>query len=315
MTFSILVGSTLAVAILTACSPSQEEQTRLKNIQAQATVSNQELAVMTKERDSLKARVEELSITPQYLLAKVQASVNAGKIEDSEKDLAALVNKFPEMKETREGQRIVDALRKKLEKQQAEVRRFDELGFKAVPVRPKFAAGAVNANVGTPSISKKFVFDKYNDSYHYIDADRDSKFVVSNVTFTAPKGTTDPELPGFGLYWASGKELRRIGVFNIKFQRWEDYATYLGNYHDSKNDFAKTSTVAFVLGMQASDESLANRPLYLVATTSGCTKRNFERFKTPPVFYDGACTDLTDILRLDSVSSEWSMLKVVQRID
>jgi hypothetical protein len=55
--------------------------------------------------------------------------------------------------------------------------------------------------------------------------------------------------------------------------------------------------------------------LYVVATKKGCLSRRYERFKNPPDFYLGACTDLEATLSLESLSAERGSLTVVRRID
>ena len=188
-------------------------------------------------------------------------------------------------------------------------------GFKALKNTPLLDAGGVKVSVGTPSFSKQFVFDRYDTSYHYRDADRDHKYVVIGLSATAAKSISDPDLPGFALYWADGKELRRVSKFDLQFVRWEGYATYLGNYNDSRNDFAKNATISFTMGAHVTDRELAKRPLYVVATTMGCQSRSYERFRNPPVYYSGACMDLAETLRLDSFVKENGNLTLVRRID
>lgn len=305
------VATAITMIALSACGPSSD----VANLKAQTEELKKELIAVTGERNSLRARVEELSNTPTMLLAKVSAPVAEGKLNDAEAALLQLTDKFPQAQESIEAKKIVDALRIKLDKQQEEARRLEALGFKALKIAASLDTGDVKASVGVPNISKQFTFDRYDESYHYRDADRDHKFVVLGLSATAAKGMNNPQLPGFALYWADGKQLRKIDQFDLQFVRWEDYATYLGNYHDSHNDFAKSPTIPFTIGVHGAVEDLAKRPLYVVATTKGCLERNFERFRNPPVYYSGVCTDLKSELTIESFASERGNLVVVRRID
>ena len=308
---SCFVAAAFSAVALSACGPSPD----VAKFKAQTDELKKELSAVTDERNSLRARVEELSITPAMLLAKVAAPVAEGKLIEADAALLRITEKFPQVQESKDAKKIVDALRVKLDKQQEEVRRVDELEFKALKITPLLDTGGVKLSVGVPNSTKQFTFDRYDGSYHYRDADRDHKHVVIGLSATAAKGVNDPDLPGFALYWADGKQLRKIDEFDLKFVRWEDYATYLGNYSDSRNDFAKNPTIPFTVGAHGSDEDLSRRPLYVVATTKGCKSRSFERFRNPPVFYVGACADLEGALSIESFASDRGKLAIVRRID
>ena len=76
------------------------------------------------------------------------------------------------------------------------------------------------------------------------------------------------------------------GTFMTKFARWSDYGSYLGNYHDNINDFAKTSSVRFKLGCEVS-EDVVRKPYALVLKKENTLTRNTEKFENPPVSYIG----------------------------
>ncbi len=287
----------------------------MAKFQQQVDALKIELAEISKQRDALKAQVEELANTPSLLLSKVVEATSAQKLEIAEMALETIRGKYPQVPETDEAQRLVDALRIKREKQQEEVRRIEALGFKAIKTSTYVDTGEVKVSVGAPSFTKQFIFDRYDDTYHYLDADRDNKYLVLGLKAIASKGVSDPALPGFALYWVDGKVMRRIEKFALKFTRWEDYATYLGNYPDSRNDFAKTSTIPFALGAHGPDDELVKRPLYLVATKEGCLRRQSERFRTPPDFYLDECKALEETLGLEAFSAEQGKVTLIRRID
>lgn len=312
-TLNFLSRSVAAISalVLSACGPSSE----VESLRKQVDELKHELNAATMDRDAFKARVEDLSNTPSVLFANVAAPAEAGKIVEAEKALNALRFKFPYTPEVKKAQELIDLLHAKIDKQREETRHLDAMGFKALKPLPLVDTGGVKVSIGTLSFSKQFVFDRYDTSYHYHDADRDHKYVVVGLSAMAAKSIGDPDLPGFALYWADGKALRQISKFDLRFTRWEDYATYLGNYHDSSNDFAKNAAIPFTMGAHATDNELTKRPLYVVATTKGCKSRGYERFRHPPVYYSGACMDLAETLRLDSFAKEDGKLTLVRRID
>lgn len=309
--FSILSVTALSALVLSACGPSPE----VENLRKQVDGLSRQLETMTRERDTLKARVEDLSNTPTALFANVATRAEAGRIEEAEKALDALKVKFPKAPEVKKAQELVDVLHVQMEKQREEARRLESMGFKALKSTPLVNAGGVKVKVGSPSFSKQFVFDRHDSLYHYLEADRDNRFVVIGLSATAAKGINDPDLPGFALYWADGKELRRVSKFDLRFVRWKNYGTYLGNHSDSGNDFAKNATIPFTIGAQVPESELAKRPLYIVATTTGCQSRSYDRFRNPPVSYSGACIDLAETLRIESFTKEDHKLTLVRRID
>ncbi|MBK6592769.1 MAG: hypothetical protein IPG23_08495 [Burkholderiales bacterium] len=301
----------VSIIALSACGPSPE----IAKYKEQTEVLQRQLDALIVERNSLKSRIEELSNTPGLLLTKVAEPAATGKLEEAETALHTIKEKYPLAPEAMEAQKLVDVLRIKQEKQQEEDHRLQAQGFMALKISPVIDAIGIKISVGVPNFTKQFVFDRYGDRYHFLNADRDHKFVVIGLSATAEKGVGDPELPGFALYWADGKQLRKIDNFDLRFARWEDYATYLGNYGDSRNDFAKTATVPFAIGAHGSDERLANRPLYVVATTHGCQKRQYKRFHQPPEYYVAECADLAETLSLASFSTGQGKLTLVRRID
>ena len=53
------------------------------------------------------------------------------------------------------------------------------------------------------------------------------------------------------------------GNFTVRFNRWEDYGTYLGNDHDFSNDFAKTSSIRFKIGVEVPNE-ITQKPYAII---------------------------------------------------
>ena len=299
-------------ALLAGCS---EKQSTNEAKPEKLGEYQQQIRDLTAERDRLKAEVHELSRTPTVILADVTTALSNKDPEKANKEQAELEKRFPKATETADGKKQIAAYRDGIAKAAAEEQRLATLGFKALPVGPTVKGPAVTAKYGDLSFNARFVMDRYDNSYHYRNADRDTKYAVISMTVTAGKGVSNPEMPGAALYWADGAKLKKLGEFAIEFTRWESYATYLGNYSDSRNDFAKVQTIPFTLGVQISDEDAKKKPLYVVATKDGCIQRGYERFKNPPDFYRGTCLQLKSTLTATDFTDPASELTVVLRRD
>jgi len=96
----------------------------------------------------------------------------------------------------------------------------------------------------------------------------------------------DPNLPEIAVYSISGDKMNFVGTFDTEFARWSDYGSYLGNYHDSRNDFSKVSTVAFKLGVQINTSKLS-KPYAIVIMKKNCLSYYYDRYRNPPISYVG----------------------------
>ena len=155
------------------------------------------------------------------------------------------------------------------------------------------------------SIGKNYIHDSYEDRYFYNDADRGCKYI--SVLMTVKSDDHDPDIPQLAVYTINGDKMNFEGSFRTEFNRWEDYSTYLGNYHDSHNDFAKVNTVRFKLGLQVSDEKLA-KPYAIVLMKKNVLTRLYEQFRNPPVYYSGNA-DYPSILSLENFKSNYVLIK------
>lgn len=275
----------------------------------------EQIKTLETERDQLLIKVEELSLTAPNLLEKISTLVVDGDLSEAQHELRKLQTRFPRSAELNQAKALVANLKRDTEAKEKEKKRLEALGFKALSASGSFDNGVIKTVIGKPSISKKFVSDRYDGRYHYSDPDREHSFVIATMSVTAATGINNPLLPGVALYWADGKDLRRLAEFEIRLARWESYGSYLGNYSDTNNDFAKTATVQFSLGAQVSNDDLKKRPLYIVATRNGCIQRNYERFSRPPISYSGNCADLPRTLQLRDFSEENPIVTLMRRID
>src|SRR5690606_18067036 len=147
--------------------------------------------------------------------------------------------------------------------------------------------------------SNRFIFDRYDDTYHYSDTERGDKYITANITVSSE--TKDPLLHGFGLYYMDADSaLNLIDMFKYRFFRWEDYGSYLGNYSDNKNDFAYSESIKFAIGVSISD-TLLNKKLLVLTREKPFYSRTEARFNTPPVSYVSS----TSLLNKITADYEW----------
>ncbi|HRK87358.1 MAG TPA: hypothetical protein PK461_16760 [Alcaligenes faecalis] len=314
-----------SVAALAGCGDSAEKnalRSELDELKGQldkatAEVANQkqQLQALGAERDGLKRQVEELSVTAPIIYAELQELIKKAQLTGAKDKLSTLQQRFSLSPEFAKAQKDVAELESKIKKQEEERKRLAAAGFMGLPASGAIKNGEIQVTVGQLSSERRFVFDRYDDSYHYNEADRDHKFLVATMSVTAEKGISDPNLFGFAAYAADGETLRRLGEVSFRLSRWSGYATYLGNYSDSRNDFAKTSKINFNIGVQLSDEDLKRRPIYLVASTAACISRSWDRFGRPPVSYSGYCANLRNSLKLDDFLGDDPSVVVVRRFE
>ena len=117
----------------------------------------------------------------------------------------------------------------------------------------------------------------------------------------------DPELPELALYSISGDKMILVGTFDTRFARWSDYGAYLGNYHDSSNDFSKVSTVRFKLGLQVSNEKLS-KPYAIVLKKKNALTYHYDRFANPPISYIGSAS-YPSSLNIDNFKNGYVLIK------
>ena len=144
-------------------------------------------------------------------------------------------------------------------------------------------------------VGKRWVFDRYGDRYYYRDADRGSKYItiIADVSSEGNK----PDLPSVDVYTLVDSAFYYLSSLEWKFYRWRDYGAYLGNYADNNNDFAKTETVKFTLGVPIEDHLFEDRDLFFVVGTEDCYFRRYDKFDNPPYSYVGKCRPTSGPIR------------------
>ncbi len=150
--------------------------------------------------------------------------------------------------------------------------------------------------------SKQFIFDRYptysGTEWRLYTAERGNKYLTSNIEITSSE--KEPLLPCIFLYKYDNGSLIYVGTFDYKLYHWEDYATYLGNYHDNHNDFKYQTTVKFSIGFQVDEKMLMSSTLLVLLKKQNSIERSEDRFENPPVQYSASNCITPDYNSLNS---------------
>ncbi|WP_346998914.1 hypothetical protein [Bacteroides cellulosilyticus] len=293
----------LAALLVFGCTNNQDK-TEIVNL-------TQEIEKLKSENEELRKTIDLLKYPASDRLIQIKKLITNNSFAKAQEEINQLRNLFPQSSEAQEcnvQEKIIEEKQKKIK---AEEERIKALGFKALKEVSNVEVFYNKISVGVFSTAKTFTFDAYDDRYFYRTADRGNKYISARITITSTD--KNPKLPVFYAYRISGDKLICEGSFKLEFARWEDYATYLGNYSDNSNDFSKTSTIPFKIGIEVSDE-IATSPLVIICRKQNCMVRNYDRFANPPVSYsigDGCTYDTT--LTLDDLKKGYAAVKILNR--
>ena len=285
--------------LLHACGVDQAEYDRIKKERDELTteVSNNH-AVIQVLRDSIKM----LSFPADQRLNKINNLVSTGDYTQAKQEISLLNSLFPESKEAQSTSAIIERIDKLIAQKKAEEERIKALGFKALKSSSTITIGYNKVEFSNISVGTTFTFDSNSSYYSYRTADRGNKYISAAMKITSE--SKNPKLPQLAIYTISGDHMTYEGIFATKFARWDDYGSYLGNYHDNGNDFAKTSSVRFKVGREVS-EDIIKGPYALVLIKENVLTREYEEYENPPVSYSGivnypSSLSLDDFLKEDS---------------
>ena len=242
------------------------------------------LSAVRNELKEAKSKIELLSYPADQRILKAKNLLEAGELDLAKAEINQLKAIFPNSPESSSSNALLTKIEELKEAKRKEEERIKALGFKAISEQTMVKIDYNTITFSNISIGKNYIHDSYDDRYFYNDADRGCKFI--SILMSIKSEDHDPNIPQLAVYTIHGDKMNYEGSFRTEFNRWEDYGTYLGNYHDSHNDFAKVNTVKFKLGLQVSDEKL-NKPYAIVLMRKNVLSRGYERFRNPPVYYSG----------------------------
>lgn len=293
----------LTAFLVLGCT-SNQDKTEVTNL-------TQEIEKLKSENEELRKTIDLLKYPASDRLKQIRELVASDSFAKAQEEINQLRTLFPQSSEVQECEAQENIIAEKQAKIKAEEDRIKALGFKALKEVSTVEVFYNKITVGQFSTAKTFTFDSYGDRYFYRTADRGNKYISARITITSTD--KDPKLPVFYAYSVSGDKLKCEGRFELEFARWEDYGTYLGNYNDNGNDFSKTSTIPFKIGIEVSDE-IATSPLVIICRKQNCMGRHYDRFANPPVSYkvgDGCTYDTT--LTLDDLKKGYAVVKILNK--
>lgn len=294
--------SFLSMILACSCNSKSETEARISEIEMKYQDS---LSVLRKELKEAKSQIELLSYPAEQRMLKAKELLNAGELDKAKNEVEQLKKIFPKSAEASSSSALLEKIDEIKEAKRKEEERIKALGFKAIPEQTTVKIGYNTVTFSNISIGKNFIHDSYDDRYFYNDADRGCKYI--SVLMSVKSENHDPDIPQLAVYTIHGDKMKLEDSFRTEFNRWEDYATYLGNYHDSHNDFAKVNTVKFKLGVQISDEKLS-KPYAIVLMKKNVLSRGYERFRNPPVYYSGSA-GYPSTLSVSDFANKYTMVK------
>lgn len=300
--FSVLVATFLGTFLYSSCTSKSEMEAKIVEVENKYKDS---LSILRNELKDAKEKILLLSYPADQRIQKAKSLIESGDLQKAIVEIEQLKRLFPNSPEASASSTLLTKIEQLKEAQRKEEERIKALGFKAIQEQPTVKVDYNTVTYSSISIGNTFVFDAYDDRWFYRDADRGNKYVTMQMSVTSTNH--NPQLPELALYVISGDKMIFEGTFDTEFARWRDYGAYLGNYHDSSNDFSKVSTVKFKLGLQVGVEKLS-KPYAIVLKKRNSLSYHYDRFKNPPISYIGS-SDYPSTLTVDDFKTGFALIK------
>ena len=309
----IILGMLLIVLPNSAYS----DQSELDKVKIELATVKKILDAEKKSSTSLQKKLKECNeqykhilISPEQGLLRGRKATSKKEYQEAINEYQKVINDYPDTKEEKVAKSAIKKINDKLEKIAKEEARKKAQGFKALKNNFKVKIKNVSMNFQKIRIKKSWTFDSHGSEYYYRKAEKNSKFV--EITVNISSKDKNPNLPVLASYEVVDGKLKRINDFDYKFRRWSDYASYLGNDKDFKNDFAYTSTIPFKLGVQVTNESIKRSPIFIVASKKHFADRHQAKYNNPPVMYF-SLEHPKDILTLEDFEKDYILIKIINR--
>lgn len=305
MNIKVVLMLTFSTTMIISCGVKQNEydniKSELENVKKQMI---QDSVLITNLRDTITM----LSLPASQRLTLINEQVSNGEYSQAQKSINELNRLFPNSKESQLTATILQRIDNLIAKQKAEEERIKALGFKALKPVSSVIVDYNRVEISSISVGNTFIFDSYGDHWRYLQADKGSKYITALMKITSD--SKDPNLPQPAIYTIEGDRMIYTGNFTVRFNRWEDYGTYLGNDHDFSNDFAKTNSIRFKIGIEVQNE-VTQKPYAIVLKKNNSLTRRYDRFENPPVSYYGS-VNYPHNLSLDDFTNESSQYVIIK---
>ncbi|GEM_PF-4335758 len=269
--FFILATASLLSACGDSKSPVKAAQSDIGPLKLEIEVLQATNAGLVADKLRLQAQIEELQQTPEILLSRVNALLASGDISATVPLMETMKARFGNTSQLKAASAAVSQAQAEVERKQALAKELDARGFYAI--KPNLSQGVGNnmLKVESLKLGKSWTFDsRSGGEYHYREAEKESTYLLMNVTVQS--SDKDPMLPEVAVYAIDGKQMRRLDSFAYEFRRWQSYGSFIGLYHDFKNDFARASAVPFNAAASVSNTD-ASKPFAVVVTGQNCHAR------------------------------------------
>jgi hypothetical protein len=274
-------------------------------------VEQSEYDKLKEELSECKKTVEELQNSPQVRLSNAQQFLSKNDTLNAKKEFNDLIIKFGGTDEATKAKFLLEDIEKNEQKIKEKEERKRTLGFKILKECSIVNAIDINMKFNSIRTGQKWVFDNYGDEWRYRSAERGEKYILAKVSISSDN--KNPELPPIGVYKITSGTLSLIGTMGYEFSRWDDYASYLGNDHDFKNDFAYSKTISFSLGLSVSNESINNDAIFVIVKKENCFSRSSDRFGNPPVSYNSSGCNLKSTLTVNDFDKDYVVVKIFNK--
>lgn len=254
----------------------------------------------------LKELVDQYSYPADQRFHMIKKYIESKDFNAAKKEIKELQRIFPNSKEASDSKNQLIIIDKEEKKKIMEEERLKALGFKALKQKTKFKVDYNTINFSNISIGSQFTFDSYDDRYFYREADRGNRYVTARMTVTS--SIKSPNLPQAAVYTISGDKMIYDERFDLRYARWDDYGSYLGNEADYNNDFSKTGTIPFKIGAEISLEK-AKSPFAIVIKNENVLIENYNRFDNPPKSWSGFA-EFPNILKIEDFEKDYTLVKI-----
>ncbi len=282
------IGAVLAASLLLSACGKQDVTATAET--ERLTADNAKLQA---EVVALRKQVEELSLTPQLLLARVNEALVADKTVEARQASDTLDKRFADSAQAKAAKAALTKYEAAVAEREAQAKALEARGFYALQPQSAPTISGVTVRVESLQLGKRWQFDAQSDESYYRDAERGERFVLMRSTVQSTD--KNPKLPDVGVYRIDGKKMTLLALMSYEFRRWSSYGTFIGLYHDFKNDFAHTPAVPFNAAARVSDED-ASKPFAVVVTGELCHERG-SKSGQPEVVYRRlvSCASKTDL--------------------
>lgn len=310
------IGAMLAASLsLSGCGKQEAPTSAGVTAPATSAVETERLktdnAKLQAEVEALRKQVQELSLTPQLLLARVNEALEADKVTEARQASDALDKRFADSAQAKAARAALTKHEAAVAEREAKAKALEARGFYALQPQSAPTVSGVTVRVESLQLGKRWQFDVHGDEWHYRDAERGEHFVLMRTMLQSPN--KNPKLPDVGVYRIDGKKMTLLAHMNYEFRRWSSYGTFIGLHHDFKNDFAHTPTVPFNAAASISDED-AKKPFAVVATSELCHERG-SKIGQPEVVYRRRydCSSKADLDADDFIKGGYRVLAFFNR--